>query len=110
VLDGSQATTCSTLQQRGVNLSRVLVPNIYTASVASLRKRGVPNAFCCDVQDLLEQVLPTWLLACQWCPQPWTLNPQPATRNPQPQPATRNDISSTLYYNALHYRTAYEFQ
>ena len=39
VLDGSQGTTCSNLQQRGVNLSRVLVPNIYTASVAALRER-----------------------------------------------------------------------
>ena len=57
VLDGSEGTTCKHLQKRGLDLSKVLVPNIYTSSVASLRIRGVQNAFCCDVQDLLDQVI-----------------------------------------------------
>ena len=56
VLDAAQATTCQHLAARGVPLSRVLVPNVYTSSVAALRNKGVANAFCCDVQHVLEQV------------------------------------------------------
>lgn len=56
VLDGSQAVTCKHLAARGVPLSKILVPNVYTSSVASLRLQGVSNAFCCDVQDVLQQV------------------------------------------------------
>lgn len=56
VLDAAQATTCQHLLARGIPLSRVLVPNVFTSTVAALRKKGVANAFCCDVEDLLEQV------------------------------------------------------
>ena len=56
VLDAAQATTCQHLVARGIPLSRVLVPNVFTSTVAALRKKGVANAFCCDVEDLLEQV------------------------------------------------------
>jgi len=56
VLDGSQATTCMHLTSSSVPLRKILVPNVYTSSVASLRNKGVTNAFCCDVQQVLEQV------------------------------------------------------
>ena len=53
VLDGKRAVTCKHLVERGVPLEQVLVPNLYTSTVASLRQHGVENAFCCDVDDLL---------------------------------------------------------
>ena len=55
VLDGAQAVTFGHLTASGVPKSKIFVPNIYTSSVASLRRRGVSNAFCCDVNDVLEQ-------------------------------------------------------
>lgn len=64
VLDGSQAVTCKHLAARGVPLSKILVPNVYTSSVASLRLQGVCNAFCCDVQDVLQQVTKLPLPSC----------------------------------------------
>eukprot|EP00960_Hanusia_phi_P071544 767578-Hanusia_phi.AAC.2 len=54
VLDGAQGTTCKTLNAQGISFDRILVPNVYTHVVASLRKIGVVS-YCCDIEDVLNE-------------------------------------------------------